>query len=122
MTKHDQTTSTKNTLKDPKVSPSFPHGVGAPVLGTAWGPHFRHSPAARAAPAPKVYDSSPLEDRSQLSIKFYLCLSIGVCVGPFVSRLAMETRSETWHPPRSRAETKKTMWDQFGDPGPKEKI
>lgn len=36
-----------------------------------------------------VYDSSPLEDRSQLSIKFYLCLSIGVCVGPFVSSIML---------------------------------
>jgi len=36
-----------------------------------------------------VYDSSPLEDRSQLSIRFYLCLSVGVCLGPFVSSLML---------------------------------
>lgn len=36
-----------------------------------------------------VYDSAPLEDRQSLSIRYYLFLSIGVCLGPVVSSVML---------------------------------
>eukprot|EP00438_Fugacium_kawagutii_P020391 Skav231746 [mRNA] locus=scaffold1584:216851:230224:+ [translate_table: standard] len=84
------------------IAQSFPALLPPPRRPPKRQPFAELSGKSHGARA-EVYDSSPLEDRSQLSIRLYLCASIGVCLGPFVRRPA---------PFRSRALGRSGQWNE----------